>query len=290
MKFNYLEPKTAAEAVSLLERYGGKAKVIAGGTDLVVQMRGKAARPEQVIDLEYVPGLNYLKYNRRQGLRLGAMTTIRSLETSPVVRKEYPIIAQAAGQLASGAIRNVATLGGNLCNAAPSAEMVPSLIALSAWAKVLGPGGERVLPLEDFFTGPGKTVLGQGELLVEVSVPPVPARTRGVYLKYSIRGSMDLAMVGVAVVMALGAGGKCREIRIVLGAVAPTPMRAGRAEAVIRGEKINATLIEQCANIAADEVHPRASSFRASPEYKKEIVKVFIRRALNLLVSDQVTS
>jgi len=200
MRFEYVEPATIQEAVSSLIKYDGKGKVIAGGTDLLVQMRQKTIKPEYVIDIGYIPNLDYITYHRKLGLRIGALTTIRSLELSDELRRRYPVISHAAGCLGSVAVRNQGTLGGNLCNAAPSAETAPPLIGLSARAKIVGSEGERVVLLEDFFAGPGTTVLQTGELVVEVQVPDPSPTTRGVYLKHAIRGSIDLAIVGVAVI------------------------------------------------------------------------------------------
>lgn len=174
IKFTYLEPKTTEEAISLLDKHGDKARVIAGGTDLLIQVRNKVINPKQVIDIGYISSLDYIDYDDNRGLRIGALTTIRALETSAMLQKRYPVISQAASQLGSFAIRNVATIGGNLCNAAPSAETAPALMALSASARIIGPNGEGIVPLEDFFTGPGTTVLEKGELLVEIQVPVLP--------------------------------------------------------------------------------------------------------------------
>ena len=162
MRFNYLEPATVEEAVSLLSKYNGKAKVIAGGTDILVQIRNKTIAPEYVIDIGYIPGLNYINYEAKQGLRIGALTTIRALEQSDELQQRYPVISQAAGKLGSAAIRNVATIGGNLCNAAPSADTAPPLIGLSAKARITGPGGERVVPWKTSLPGRALLFSGQG--------------------------------------------------------------------------------------------------------------------------------
>ena len=285
MRFDYLEPATIEEAITLLAKYDGKAKVIAGGTDLLVQIRGKAIRPQYVVDIAGISGLDYINYDEKRGLRIGALTTIRALETSPEIHQRYPVISQAASQLGSVAIRNVGTLGGNLCNAAPSAETAPALIGLSARVRIVGSDGERVVPLEEFFTGPGSTVLKQGELLVEIQVPVLLPGTRGVYLKHGIRGTVDLAIVGVAVIIIPEAESEvCRDIKIVLGAVASTPVRARNAEEVLRGKKIDEALINQSAQEASEEAHP-ISDVRASAEYRREMVKVFTRRAITETMS-----
>lgn len=278
MRFQYLEPTSIEEAISILSEYGNKAKIIAGGTDLLVQIRSKTIRPEYLVDISRIPKLDYKEEN--DGLRIGALTTIRALEKSAELHQRYPVISQAAGQLGSVAVRNMGTLGGNLCNAAPSAETAPALIGLSARAKIVGPDGERVVPLENFFVGPGETVLKKGELLVEIQVPPMPPDTKAVYLKHAIRGSIDLAIVGVAAIVTLEPGSNvCKDIKLVLGAVAPTPMRAHQAEEIIKGNKIDDALIDKCAQVASDESRP-ITDVRASDWYRKEMVKVFTRRAI----------
>lgn len=283
MRFNYLEPATIEEAVSLLGKYDGKAKVVAGGTDLVVQIREKLIAPEYVVDIGYISGLDRIDYDETQGLRIGALATIRAIEKSSKICQVYPAIAQSAGLLGSVAIRNVATIGGNLCNAAPSADTAPALIGLSAKGKIIGPDGEKIVSLEEFFTGPGCIVCEPGELLVEIQVPVPSPGTRGVYLKHG-RSAIDLATVGVAVIMTMEPGAVCRDVKIVLGAVAPTPMRARKAEEVLRGKKVEPALIEKSAQAAADEARP-ITDVRASAEYRKEMIKVYTRRAIAQLVA-----
>jgi CO/xanthine dehydrogenase FAD-binding subunit len=288
MGFHYIPPKSIEETVSMLSRFYGKAKVIAGGTDLLIQIKNKMTNPEYVIDITGIPELERVSYDENEGLRIGTLTSIRTLETSTEIHQRYPVISQAASQLGSVAIRNVATVGGNLCNALPSAEMAQALLALSARAKITGPSGERVVPLEDFFTGVGTTVLKPEELLVEIQVPPPLANTRARYHKHSTRGSIDLAIVNVAVVVTLEPEGKvCKDIRIALGAVAPTPMRARKAEEAMKGEQINEALINRTAQLASDEAHPRPGSIRGSVEYKKEMVKVFTRRLIKEAVAER---
>ena len=284
MPFEYLEPASVAEAVSLLGRYDDKARVIAGGTDLLVQMSDKAIRPEYVVDIGYIAGLDYINYDEKQGLRIGALSTIRAIEKSNKISQTYPVISQAAGLLGSVAIRNVATIGGNLCNAAPSADTAPALIGLSARANIVGTDGGRVVPLEEFFTGPSETVIKRGELLVEVQVPIPPPETKGVYLKLS-RTAVDLATVGVAVIITLGNDGTCKDIKIVLGAVAPTPMRAKRAEEILRGKRVGGALIEEASRVASGEAQP-ITDVRASAEYRREMVKVLTRRALKQITAE----
>lgn len=280
MRFEYMEPVTIEDAIDLLVKHNGKAKVIAGGTDLIVQMRQKEIKSEHLVDITRIPGFDYIDYNETEGLRIGALTTIHTIEKSAEIHENYPAISQAAGKLASVAIRNLGTLGGNLCNASPSADMPPALIGLGAKVKIVGPEGERIVTLEDFFMGPGSSVLKKGELLVEVQVPVSLPGTRGVYLKHAIRGSIELAIVGVAVVILMDPeDGVCQDFKIVLGAVAPTPMRARNAEKIIKGRRIDESLIEKSAEAAQAEARP-ISDVRASAEYRSEMVKVFTRRAL----------
>ena len=281
MRFEYLEPESIGEALMMLGQYQGRSKILAGGTDLMLQMRYKTIKPEYVIDITRIPGLDYVTFDDNRGLKIGALTTIRALETSVELQEKLPIIVQAAGQLGSVVIRNVATVGGNVCNALPSAETSQVLVALSAQVRMIGPGGERRLPLEDFFTDAGKTVLQPDELLLEILVPRLAPHTSGIYIKHSPRGPIDLAIVNITVLMTMEPDQNiCRDAKIVLGTVAPTPLRAIKAENLLKGRKIDGVLIDEAAQVASDEAHPRRGSIRGSFEYKKEMVKVLTARAL----------
>jgi len=281
MRFEYLEPESIKEALTMLSQYQGKSKIIAGGTDVMLQVRNKVIRPECLVDITRIPGLDTIAFDDPQGVRLGALTTIRALETSVELQRKVPIISQAASQLGSVAIRNVATVGGNLCNALPSAETSQALVALSAHVRIIGPAGERTIPLEDFFLDVGKTVLQPDEILLEIIVPESPPHTFGRYIKHSPRGSIDLAIVNIAVLMTLEADRKvCRDAKIVLGAVSPTPLRAKKAEDMLKGKSLDDALIDHVAQAASDEAHPRRGSIRGSFEYKKEMVRVLTRRAI----------
>lgn len=278
MRFEYLEPRTIDEAVSWLIEYQGMARVIAGGTDLVNQIRLKMIKPKYIVDLSYIPGLDYIQYDAQGWLSVGALATIRSVEMSAEVQAKHPVISQAAGLMGSMAIRNVGTIGGNLCHASPSAETAPCLIGLGAILKLAGPEGERTVALDKFFTGPGQTILRTGEVMVEIRVPPMPSHSRGIYLKHTTRGTANPAIVGVAAIVAMD-GKRCMEIKLVLGAVAPTPIRVKKAEEILRGEKMDDALIEKAARAASDESSP-VSDVRASADYRKDMVQVFTRYAL----------
>ncbi len=277
-KFEYFTPKTIEEACSLLAKYKGEARVFAGGTDLLVKMKTRRMIPPYLISIQNIPGLDYIRYDDKEGLRIGALTTLEAIKNSRAVRRNFDILGQAAGVMASVEIRNQGTIGGNVCNAAPSAETAPALITLGAIAKIVGPAGERTVTLEDFFTGPGETVLQTGEILTEIQIPDPPPKSGGVYLKYSIR-RMDIAAVGVGILVTLNGGNTCADIKIALGAVAPTPIRAKKAEEVIRGQEPDAKLMEKAAQIAAEESRP-IDDIRARAEHRRHMVGVLTRQAL----------
>jgi carbon-monoxide dehydrogenase medium subunit len=273
-RFEYFEPRSLDEAVSLLARYDGRAQPLAGGTDLLVEIKEQLRRADCVVNIKKIPGLQPLSFDLKDGLRIGALVTAREIETSPVVLENYPALAQSARELGSIQVRNRATIVGNVCRASPSADTLPPLIADSARAKLFGRNGERTVLLEEFFVGPGKTSLKPDELVTEIVVPPPPPRTGKVYIKHGRRKAMELATVGVAVTLTIGA-----DVRIVLGAVAPTPIRARQAEAVLRGQTLNEKLIEKAADAAVLESRP-ISNVRASAEYRREMVGVLTRRAI----------
>lgn len=283
-RFNYLAPKTMDEALSLLSQYKGRAKIIAGGTDLVPNMKRREAKALQyIIDIKGIPNLDYIKYDEGSGLTFGALTTIHAIETSPIIQEEFSVLAQATYSMASTQVRNRGTVAGNICNGAPSADMAPALLTLEAELKLVSHTGERTVDIDDFFIGPSETVITDEELLREIQVPTPPLNSEGVYLKLTPRRSMDLAIVGVAVVVILE-DGICKDIRIALGAVAPTPMRAKRAEDIIKGQRLNDEVTERAARIAAEECRP-ISDHRASAQYRSEMVKVLTKRAINQAIS-----
>ena len=237
MGFDYLQPSTLEESLGLVQRYRGEAMIIAGGTDVMRKTRARVLDPKFLIDITGIAGLRSISDDGSNGLRIGSATTIRDLETSALVQGRFPVLAKAAGLLGSVAIRNVATIGGNICNASPAAECAPALLCLSVEAKILRSDGERVVLLDDFFTGPGATVMHEDEILTEIHIPGSRPGTQGVYIKHGPRGSIDRAIVGVAAIGTFDPEGKvCHEIRLALGAVAPTPIRARRAEDLHPGE------------------------------------------------------
>ena len=273
-RFEYFEPTTLGEAAALLARFGGRAQPLAGGTDLLVELKEQLRRAECVVNIKRIPGMDQLSYDAREGLRIGALVTAREVELSPIILDKFSSLAQAARELGSIQVRNRATIVGNICRASPSADTLPPLIADSASVRIVGGKGQRTVPLEDFFPGPGKTVLGVDELVTELVLPPPAPGTRKVYIKHGRRKAMELATVGVAVSLT-----EKSEIRIVLGAVAPTPIRARKAEDLLRGKILDQQLIAQAAELAESESRP-ISNVRASAAYRREMVRVLTRRAL----------
>jgi CO/xanthine dehydrogenase FAD-binding subunit len=277
-KFEYLAPSSLAEACALLAKHQGKARVLAGGTDLVPQMKKRApTTPQYVIGLKNVPDLDYIEFTKAKGLRVGALATLESILNSPVIKTNYPVLAEAIGRMATVQVRNLATLGGNLCNASPAADSGPPLLVLDAVMKLTGPKGERSVPLEAFFKCPGECTLEPGEILTEVQVAPPPAHSGTVFIKLS-RTFVDLSQV-CAAALVVAKNGTCQEARIALGSVAPTPMRAHKAEAVVSGKKLTQALLEEAGVTASTEARP-ISDVRSSAEYRVEMVKVLTRNAL----------
>jgi len=259
-------------------------RVFAGGTDLMDQLKQrKIDVPETVIDLKGLAELDYIKFDKSTGLRIGALTTVTDVAKSPEIEQHYQALSQGAREIASIQIQNRATITGNICNAVSSADSAPPLLALGAEVICASGKGERTIKIEDFFTGPGKTVLQPDELVREITLPPPAEGSDSVYLKLAPRGRMDLAWVGVAVAVEIIEGSFC-EIGIGLGAVAPTPLRATKAEAALRGAKIDQENIDKAAAIASSETSPRENSFRAGGEYRHMMVEVLVKRALTQLV------
>ena len=274
-RFTYHEPATLDEAVSLLA--APNAQILAGGTDLLVELKEQLRRADCVVNIKKIPGIAGLAYDDKAGLRIGALATAREVEVSPLVLDKYRSLAQSVRELGSIQVRHRATIIGNVCRASPSADTIPPLIADGASIRIRGAGGERTLKVEDFFLGPGRTVLKPGDVVTEIVVPPPPPGTRKIYIKHGRRKAMELATVGVAVTHVPGA-----ETRIVLGAVAPTPLRARHAEDLLRGKRLTDELIDKAAQAAVAESRP-ISNVRSSAEYRREMVGVLTRRALEQL-------
>ena len=299
-KFDYLKPKTFEEALSLLAKYGEKAKLIAGGTDVIVMIKQKAIAPEVLISLQGIPGLDQMIYNG--SLSIGPMVTHRAIEKSEVIKNNFSALADAVDDLGSVQIRNVATIGGNICTAAPSADTATPLLVLGTQVKIKSIKEERTVPIEEFFKGPGESVLKTGEMVKELSIPKPLPHTGSAYYKLQRRLALDLPILGVSVLLSLDKNKVtcsdllctaspistilhkmeddeivCKDVRIALGVAAPTPMRALKAEALLRGKKLSDELLEETANIASQEAQPR-DSLRGEAWYRKDMVRVLVKR------------
>ncbi len=278
--FDYRAPGSLNEALTLLAEAGPEARVLAGGTDLLVQMKEGRRRPRLLIDVKGIPELMGVTKDGSGALHLGAAASLASVLALPALTTDFPILAEACSLIGAVQIQNRASLGGNLCNAAPSADSAPALICLGARCVVASRNGRREIPLASFFVGPGQTVLAPDELLVKIVVPPAPSHSGGCYLRHTPRAEMDIAVAGVGSFVILAPGdGVCQEARIVLGAVGPTPIRAREAEASLAGRALNEATIEEAAQQAAQAARP-ISDVRGSAEYRRHLVAVLTRRTL----------
>jgi carbon-monoxide dehydrogenase medium subunit len=274
--FEYLAPKTLKEALTLVGKYGDDCKIIGGGQSLLILMRQGLLAPKYLISIKGLSELSYIK-ETKEGLNIGALTTHRAIEKSPVIQKKFSVLAEMEQRLASIQTRNWGTIGGNLCHGEPAGDPAPVLIALKATLTTASLKGERNMAVEDFFVDYFEVALEAGELLTEIQLPAAPPHTGTAYTKFNVIQS-DLATVGVAVSITLASGdGICQDIRIALGASAPIPMRAKQAEEVLRGKKITDNLLKEAGEVASTEAQP-ISDIAASEEYRRELVRVLVAR------------
>jgi len=262
----------------MLVKHGEDARILAGGTDLLLGMRERTLTCRAVIGLKQVPGLD--RCSGDKGITLGPLVTHRAVVDNPLIRMRYSALWKACSKVGTPNIRSMGTVGGNCCNGAPSADTVPPLIAYNAAVTLKSLSGERSLPLASFFLAPGKTALMPGEVLVAITVPDLPLHTGADYVKLPARTSVDIAAVGVAACITLDAQKRCREAHIVLGAVAPTPIEAKGAEVLLIGEKLTRPVIEKAAQVATEHCCP-ISDVRASAVYRAEMVAVLTAQALD---------
>ena len=279
-KFSLMTPGTLAEATALLAAGKNGTRILAGGTDVIVQMKYQQVQPSVVLDIKKIPETNCLGWNEAEGLHLGAAVAISRLLAFKTLTDKYAMLAQACSLIGSTQIKNRATVGGNICNAAPSADSAPALFCLDARVRLESATGSRIIPIEDFFLGPGETALRDNELLVDIHVPTPPAGSAGYYQRHTTREEMDISVAGAGSFITLSPEtGQLKAVRIALGAVAATPIRAHRAEAIMTGQTATLELIEKAAETAATEARP-ISDIRGSAEYRCELVKVLTRRTL----------
>lgn len=276
--FDYYRPYHIHEVLSLLKEFSREAKVLAGGTDLLVSMKMKGLTPSAIINLKAVEGLDGINHTGGQ-LRLGPLSTIHSLSDTAALSQIPPVVAMACKVLGTPQIRNLATIGGNLCNASPAADLPPPLLVLEAKLKIMGPSSSKLIPLEHFFVGPGMTIMEPDEILTDIYIP-IDAESIGIYLKHGIRRAHDLAIASVSVLLRLEKGNdRLAKARIALGAVAPTPLRVKTAEEILIGERLSKISVESAARAAVEESKP-ISDVRASADYRKQMVKVLVEQSL----------
>ena len=281
--FEYYTPKTLEEACSVLAAHPQEVAPLAGGTDLLVKMKQRRIVPRYVVNLKGIAAMDHITYDEQQGLRIGALATIQSLKNSVTVKRHCGILAAAAGVESSVQIRNVATLGGNIANASPAADAPLALITLGASVLIARTGGQREVLLEEFFTGPGKTVLQPGEIIREIRIPPLPPRTGGAYLKHAVRRT-DIAIVSCAVVLTLS-DDLCSDARIGLGSVRPTAFRTRKAEDLLKGKKITGDAADAAAQAAVEESRP-IDDIRGYAEYRSKTVLAITREAIMQALQD----
>jgi aerobic carbon-monoxide dehydrogenase medium subunit len=276
IRFDYLEPATLSEAFSLLQQYGDDARVIAGGTSLIIWMRQRLLMPKMVIGLGRIPEFDTITFDRQEGLRIGAGARHRDIELSPAVKQHYPLLHETFRKVAQPRIRNMGTIGGNLAGGDPLTDPGASLIALDAELTLASSNATRTVSVEDFFVDYYQTALEPGELLTEIRVPP-PQRPGWSHIKFTPRSVEDFATVGVAMTLRAKAG-SCEDVRLALNSVASTIIRAKRAEDVLRGQPLSDDLLREAGEVAASEVDPMDDN-RGSADYKRDLVKVLVRRA-----------
>ena len=278
--FAYYAPQTPGEVLNLVDRLGNKAKILAGGTDLLIMMKEKMIKPEYLININDVKEFKGISYEPGKGAVIGAVTKISEIEHSDLIKEKYFALHQAAGELGSAQVRSMATIGGNSCHASPAAETPPPLVALGAQVVISSIAGEKDLPLEKFILGNRKTVLAEGEMLTKFILPePIP-RSASRYAYIGLRDAMEIDAVNMAVNLALEEDGRTvKSLKVVMGSVSPVPLVSVSVPGILVGREFNSALMEKAAIAASDEAKP-ISDVRASAEYRREMVAVLTRRLL----------
>jgi carbon-monoxide dehydrogenase medium subunit len=277
-QFDYIAPTTVAEVVAALVKGGNNTRVMAGGTDLLVKIRHRMLLPKQIVSLKRIVGLDTINLDKKNGLTIGATALLADVAAHKGVRRHYPTVAEAAGATANVQVRNMGTVVGNLCNASPSADNAPTLMAMNSAVNIAGPAGSRRMALDQFFQGPGITALKAGEIVTAIHVPLPAAGSGTAYHSLSQRGKLDCSAVGVGTMVVLK-GDRCTDARIIVGACAPVPMRTQAAERMLIGKAMTDTLIRKAAQAASQETSP-ITDVRASAPYRWKMVTVLTIRAL----------
>lgn len=276
-EFVYYVPETLEEACLILARLGGSARVFAGGTELLPDMKNEVLAPKALVSLKMISDLDKIAYVPGRGVIIGAKATHNDLANSPLLKEKYPAVSEAAHAMANNQIRNRGTVGGNIVSAIPSADLPPILIALNASITMVSARARRTIQLEQFFVGPRRSVIASDEIVTEILIPDQDT-TGAAYFKFGLRRSGALAVVGVAASVVVN-GARVEQAGIVLGAVAPTPVRAFQAERVLIETSVTEALLEEVGRVAASECKP-ISDIRGSEEYRRDMVRVFTKRAL----------
>ena len=277
-RFQFLEPETFEEVQHIVEKNKSDAVLMAGGTDLLVNLKRKVINAKIVISLEKIGSLKQIDYSQTAGLTLGAMVRISELSETPLIKQKFPLLAIAANKLGSPQIRNRATIGGNICTARPAGDTIGPLTAYGAELLLIRGKESRWEPISKFITGPGKTNRKDGEVLAAIRIKPFANHTGVSYIKYGVRKAMEIAMVSVTTALTFS-GDECKQATIVLGAVAPTFIRSVEAEEALRLKKVTPAAAEEAAALAADGCKP-ITDVRASAEYRRDLVKVLTKRGI----------
>jgi carbon-monoxide dehydrogenase medium subunit len=284
-EIDYAAPKTVAEAASLLADKGDRARILAGGTDIIVQVRENRRDLDLLVDVKNVPEVNELSYDPKRGLRLGAAVPCYRIYEHADIPRLYPALNDSASLIGGIQIQSRASVGGNLCNASPAADTIPALIVLEAVCVIAGLNGSRELPVEKFCTAPGKTALSRGEFLVSVQFPPPKPRSGSAYLRFIPRNEMDIAVVGVGAAVTLDESrSRCIAARIALAAVAPTPLYVPEAGAALTGGPLSDALIDRAAKASQVAAKP-ISDMRGEADYRRHLTGVLVKRAVHAAVA-----
>ena len=280
--FEFHSPTSLEEAFDLLQRYGDDGRMMAGGTGLVLQMKQRLSQPGHVIGLKKIPGLDLIEASANGAagaVKVGALCTHHALETNPLMQQRLPLVVQTYNHVATTRIRSMATVGGGLVHGDPNEDPPPTLIALGASVELTSSGGTRTVAVGELFLDYYETDVRPGEILTSVTIPPQPAGSGSVYLKFLPKTADDYATISVAAVVTPGENNLCRDIKIVLGSAGMTPIHAQEAEGALRGQPLTEENIAACAALVKDAVDP-LDDFRGSADYKREMAEVFTRRAI----------
>jgi carbon-monoxide dehydrogenase medium subunit len=285
-RIDYVRPGNMQDAIAALQA-NDKPYLLAGGTDLLIGMKTNAVNPKCLIDLKGIPDIDGIEYDN--GFKLGALTTVRDVEITPLIRQKIPVLSEAAATLGSIQIRNRATIGGNLCHGSPAADLAAILLAMNCEIEIATGNGARTIGLDQFFTGPNQTALKRNEVLSQIIIPKEIEQFKGIYLKHGPRKAMDIGIVNIAILMNADAGsGFCNQIMIALGAVAPVPIRAEKAETLLNGNELNPAVIQKAAETAANETTP-ITDFRASAAYRRDLVKNLVAKGIHQILESNNT-